>query len=496
MSTQARRPICEVARPLTEWPRSPVRHVNRRYPGWRGRTLVFSMLLAGVSFACSRSADLSEFRGSYPIEASPNGTVHEIDLVAAPATVALFDGRPFEVWAYNGTVPGPTLRVRLGDTLRVRFTNRLPQPTTVHWHGVRAPNAMDGVPGVTQPPVEPGGTFLYEFTPKDAGTFWFHPHLRSSEQVERGLFGALVVEDVSPPPYSRDELWVIDDWLLTPEGKLYEEFNTRRDLAHDGRWGNRITVNGQVVPRLQVQPGERIRLRLLDVANGRVFSLDFSELDAHVIAVDGLYTAKPLAPAGFELAPGNRLDLDITIPQDADGKTFRILDRFTRQPIPVAEIAVRGEAIETPGFASPASGHVPAWKQEAKERPVRTEFRLNARRGGPFGIEWTINDMAMNHATHAMPDHREKLPIGEFSVLRFVNESYRLHPMHIHGLFFKVLSRNGSPVDEPHFRDTVLIHPKESVDVGTVPTDEGNWMLHCHILEHAESGMMTVVEVR
>jgi FtsP/CotA-like multicopper oxidase with cupredoxin domain len=103
-----------------------------------------------------------------------------------------------KVWAYNGQVPGPVLRVRLGETLRVHFTNNLPEETTIHWHGVRLPNAMDGVPGVTQPPVPPAGEFVYEFTPKDAGTFWFHPHVRASEQVERGLYGVLVVEDASP----------------------------------------------------------------------------------------------------------------------------------------------------------------------------------------------------------------------------------------------------------------------------------------------------------
>lgn len=120
---------------------------------------------------------------------------------------------------------------------------------------------------------------------------------------------------------------------------------------------------------------------------------------------------------------------------------------------------------------------------------------MNARSGGPFGIQWTINDAVMDHSTHGLPEHRQHLPIGEFSRLRFVNDSSRLHPMHIHGLFFKVLARNGASVDEPHFRDTVLVHPKDTVDIGTVPEDAGHWMLHCHILEHAESGMMTVVDV-
>src|SRR5207253_4788676 len=136
---------------------------------------------------------------------------------------------------------GPVLRVRLGDTVRATLVNDLPQPTTIHWHGVRLPNAMDGVPGVAQPPVEPGQRFTYEFTPKDAGTFWFHPHLRASEQVERGLFGVLIVEDAQPAPYARDLVWVLDDWLLDEGGpgrerQIFGEFNTPHDLAHDGRW--------------------------------------------------------------------------------------------------------------------------------------------------------------------------------------------------------------------------------------------------------------------
>jgi FtsP/CotA-like multicopper oxidase with cupredoxin domain len=310
------------------------------------------------------------------------------------------------------------------------------------------------------------------------------------------LFGVLIVDDVEPPPYSRDELWVVDDWLLTREGTLNEQFNTRHDLAHDGRWGNVVTVNGRVRPRLDVRPGERIRLRLLNVSNGRIYAPDFAGLNASVIAVDGLYAAKPFDPAGFELSPGNRVDLDIVIAPDATGQRVVVTDRFTRRPNVLAEIVVSGEPVQTPNFDSPADGHVPRWEKAMETTPLRAEFRLNARRGGPFGIQWTINDEAMDHAHHHLPEHRELLPIREFSRLRFVNESYRLHPMHIHGLFFKLLSRNGEPVDEPHFRDTVLVHPKETVEVGTVPTDEGKWMLHCHILEHAESGMMTVVDVR
>ena len=460
--------------------------------------LVVVLVALASAGGARRSAEVREFDGAYPAQVAESGAVRAFTLRAAPAELRLLDGRPLQVWAYDGRVPGPELHVRLGDRVRVTFTNDLPQPTTIHWHGVRVPNAMDGVPGVTQPPIEPGETFVYEFTPKDAGTFWFHPHLRSSEQIERGLFGVLVVEDPDPPPWSRDVVWVLDDWLLTRTGEIFPEFNTRHDLAHDGRWGNVVTVNGHVGEQLTVRPGERLRLRLLNVANGRVFAPDLSALDASVIAVDGNYTARPLPPAGFELAPGNRLDLDVTIPASARGRRLAIVDRFTQQPIPLGEIVVADEPpVETPHFPSPARAHVPAW-ETGLGTPVAAEFRLNARAGGPFGIEWTINDAAFRHdheAHDAMPI-AARLPVGEWSHLRFTNESYRLHPMHIHGLFFKVLARNGTPADEPYFRDTVLLHAHDTVDVGTVPLDVGTWMLHCHILEHAESGMMTLVDVR
>ena len=426
---------------------------------------------------------------------SSSGTLREFEITAAPAEVPLGEGRVTKMWAYNGTVPGPTLRVRLGDTVRVRFTNRLPQPTTIHWHGVRVPNAMDGVPGVTQPPVEPGGSFTYEFTPKDAGTFWFHPHVRASEQVERGLYGVLIVEDAAPPKFARDETGVLDDVLLGPDGEIYPEFDTRHDLAHDGRWGNVVLVNGRSVPELGVAPGERIRLRLLNTANGRVLKPDFGALDARVIAVDGLYVEKPFPIGSFEIAPGNRVDLDLTAPPSLAGARVTVKDRFTRREIELAEIVVAGDPVTTPDLAVPSSARLAPDVPATSTDPPRLELKLNAVAGGPLGIQWTINGEAMDRDHHEHAHTRYPLPLNEPSRVRFVNESYRLHPMHLHGMFFRVLARNGAAVDEPFTRDTVLVHAQETVDVVTVPADPGVWMAHCHVLEHAESGMMTLLEV-
>ena len=439
---------------------------------------------------------LAEFDGALVTEPPRGGAVREFELEARETETSLYEGAPrTRVWAYNGTVPGPTFRVKLGDTLRVRFRNRLTQPTTVHWHGVRVPNAMDGVPHLTQPPVEPGADFVYEFAPKEAGTFWFHPHLRSSEQVERGLYGVLIVEDVKPPAYDQDVAWVLDDWLLDGAGQVDGAFNTRHDLAHDGRWGGLITVNARTDTVLRVKSGERVRLRLLNTANGRVFKPDFSGFDARVIAVDGNYTKKPLPAQGFELAPGNRLDVELRFDQPSSGP-LELFDRFVeRRPNRLGTILVDGIVEPRAGFQSPSREKVPAWSDWARA-PLFHEFRLDARQGGPLGIEWTIDGKAFaGHEAHAHAEPALKLPLGRFVRLRFTNDSYRLHPIHLHGMFFRLLGRDGRSVDEPFFRDTALIHPKESIDIGVVPLDAGKWMMHCHILEHAEAGMMTTLEV-
>lgn len=431
-----------------------------------------------------------EFVGAYPDELEATGKVHELEIIAEPTRVEV-GGAPLNVWAYNGQVPGPTIRIRLGDTLAAHFVNRLPSETTIHWHGVRVPNAMDGVPHVTQPPVAPGETFDYRFTPKDAGTYWFHPHVRGSEQVERGLHGVLIVEDAEPLPYTQDVMWVIDDWRLDATGEIDGRFNTRHDLAHDGRWGHKRTINGQADPVLRVRPGERIRLRMLNCANGRVIAPSFGSLRPKVIAVDGKYTREPFPLSRFEMSPGNRLDLDITFDQVSE--LIPVVDHFSsRRQTQIASIVVDGEPMGTPTFDPPVAPVVPRWEQGTRV-PIHHDYRMNARAGGEHGIEWSFD----NQPFTGHHDHKVSMDLvrHRFHRVRFSNDSARLHPIHMHGTFFRVLARDGQPVDEPFFRDTVLVHGRETVDLGLVPTDLGKWMVHCHILEHAEAGMMTLVEV-
>ncbi len=445
-----------------------------------------SISLQGVGLKTLNAGLVAEFNDSYVTDASPVGKIVDFDLTASISNLKLPNGKVERLFAYNNQIPGPSIRIKLGETLRLNFNNKLPEETTVHFHGVRVPNAMDGVPGVTQSAIKQNESFVYEFTPKDAGTYWYHPHVRTSEQLEKGLYGILIVEEENPNPYTQDITWVLDDWRLDRSGGLDENFNTGHDLMHDGRWGQYITVNGSLDEVLEVHNGERIRLRLINVSNARIYKPVFPNLTAMVIAVDGMRVADPFVYTGLDLSPGNRLDLDIIIQTDTN--EIVIVDEFTRSKNKLATIRIDSELVQTPEFEL-KNYYVPSWVN-ANQMPVDAELRLNARRGGQYGIEWTINNKVFGEHTPL------DLELGKFHKIRLTNESGRLHPMHLHGQFFKVLVRNGVPVSENFWRDTVLVKSKEVVDVGIVPMDEGNWVNHCHILEHAEAGMVTEVRVQ
>lgn len=414
----------------------------------------------------------------------------DLDLVPREGThrFPFFDA-PTPVYSYNGQIPGPTLKSKAGSVLVVDVDNQLGEPTSVHWHGLRIDNAMDGVPGVTQDPIQPGERFRYRLRLQDAGTYWYHPHFNAGEQLERGLKGALIVEESDPLPWSQDRVWLIDDWRFQQDGTIFPHFNTPHDLMHDGRWGNAVTVNGQVQPEIRVSPGERIRLRLIDGANARLFSPTLVGLPARVIAVDGRPVSTVFPLGRMILSPGNRVDLDITIPVDAAGKTFTIEDRLTRRPVVLGRIVVNhASPVATPVFSPPLTkDFIPAGLFD--DIPVSKTWDLSAVRGGQFGIAWTMNRRLWPDADAA------GFKLGEPVKIQFVNSSSRLHPMHIHGAFFRVLSVDGKPAQEAFTRDTVLVGPKQTVVIGLVPEHRGVWLTHCHIQSHAESGMMTTMDV-
>lgn len=446
-------------------------------------------LFTGFSFDRYTPSNKVEIKAAdLPYDDSANTKqVKEFDIVAASTTISFNGNESFETWAYNSQVPGPELRVQKGDTIKINFTNNLTPETTIHFHGIRVLNKMDGVPDVTQTPIKPGEKFVYEFIAHDAGTFWYHPHVRGNEQVERGLYGTIVVEDADEPEYSQDKMLVIDDWRIDNDGNLNENFNNAHDIGHDGRWGNVITVNGQNLPEYQLKRNERVRYRFVNTSNARVYSLDFGNLDATAIAVDGILAREPFSPNGFELAPGNRIDIDIKAPE-VSGE-FIITDRFAGYNNELFKISISNDVSEEPSFAYPQAVKYP--DMNLSTYSVDREYALDQ---GGMGM---MHNLTATINGQAYPNYQESsLDKNKFQVIRFSNSSARLHPMHLHGQFFKVIARNSQPVDEPFMRDTVLVHGFETVDVGVIPIDGGDWALHCHILEHAEAGMMTVVEVR
>ena len=197
---------------------------------------------------------------------------------------------------------------------------------------------MVGVPDVNQPRIEPGDTFVYELTPPDPGTYWYHSHTDGSQQLERGLYGSIVVDDAADSAdYTHDQVWIIDDWLLDDAGQIDSDFNTTADRSHNGRWGNLITVNANTSEQPTVGPGDRVRLRLVNASNGRVYTPDFGGLDATVIAIDGLTVGRQPNGAMPDLAPGNRIDIDVTTPTVPG--IYRVTDTFTGDSQPLASIA-------------------------------------------------------------------------------------------------------------------------------------------------------------
>jgi FtsP/CotA-like multicopper oxidase with cupredoxin domain len=450
-----------------------------------------------------------------PAAGQSGAALREIALRAAPGRARLVPEPHPETtaWCYNGAVPGPEIRVKQGERLRVIVENALDEETTVHWHGVRVPNAMDGVPHLTQSPIAPGDSFTYEFDAVDAGTFWYHPHQRSFEQVDRGLQGALVVEEPNPPRADRDIVWVLDDWRLTSAAEISDDFQNFHDMSHAGWLGNTVTINGRVPDVFPVRSGERMRLRIINAANARIFALDFEGHEPRVIALDG----QPVAPHSPEgglvvLGPAMRADIILdchsvpgtratVVDRAYRGDEYRVVDlaygegRLRNAP-PDWPVALAPNPLAEPDIAK-ARRHEVTFTGGMMGGMVMREMGLDAT-GGMMGMMhdgsgiWLINGKA---AEGHVLDLFLTLERGASHILAMTNATAFPHPMHLHGHSFRVIRRNGAPTVHREWQDTVLMAPRERVEIAFVADNPGDWMFHCHILEHQAAGMMGVVRV-
>ncbi len=520
-----------------------VRHVNP----FAAATLLLSALLAGglALFLLwpdpSRAADLAPLDCAPAAETSPaaGGTsFRRFTLVAAPASVTPRAGLTLPVWAFNGSVPGPELRARVGDRVEVTVCNGLPTPVAVHWHGYPVPNAMDGVPGLTQDAIPPGGRFTYAFDATSPGTYWYHSHQASTLQVDRGLFGALVVEPRQTPPaeaVDRDLTLVLADrqGLGAGPADLSEVESVRQALRQAVGLAPIAppTLNGrayEAAEPLTLRAGERVRLRLVHAGTDR----HILQLGGHryrLVATDG----QPVHAASettdlLPLYPGQRADIIFTA-DNPGAWTLRLRDGLG-PAVPLLPIRYEGEAAGR-GTADAA------WGRDAKlldlatygapvppnSAPAPGRDDLRSLQGAAFTHRITLDmrkpselytltasstlcsvgdsglvdpSWAPSGAAHDHLRPQIALRPGDLVELTLANRTTtgELHPMHLHGTAFQVLSVNGQPYrGAPIWRDTVNVGPRETVVVAFRADNPGAWMLHCHVLRHATQQLGTVL---
>ena len=418
---------------------------------------------------------------------------------------------------------GPTvLHLTQGQHVLIHAQNRLEEVTTVHWHGLRGPNAQDGVPYLTQMPIGVGEDYTYDLTPKDAGTYWFHPHCNTLEQIARGLAGVVVVHEAQDPGYDADEVIQLRDFRLGNDGQFIE-FTKPRNAVRGGTLGTVTTANWQTDLHITAPAGGLLRLRLAATDVTRVFQIAVTGAEARVIAADGHPVPAPYAIAALPtpknrepvaapgtwpviLAPGQRSDLAIVMPAEGG--------------IVTVDMALPGGAQKTVATliaTGPTLGRLVADIKPLPANPLsepdlataqRVDFTIGWSPDGTAGASgicgdtpyrfWSINRKLW--PGEGPPDPANplaplaELTLGKSYIFRMKNETKNDHPIHLHGMAFKMLSSNQRNVP-PHWSDTALLRADETVEVAFAADNPGDWVFHCHVIEHQKTGLAGLIRV-
>lgn len=396
------------------------------------------------------------------------------------------------------------LRARQGVPFTATVTNRLPDYTTMHWHGIRLPNEMDGVPYLTQFPIGKGESFTYTFTPPDAGTYWYHPHCMTMEQMALGLTGALIVDEAEDPGFNDDLVLNLRDFRLGKDGQFKELF-TPRGAARGGTLGNVRTCNWDQNPVYDAQTGGVARVRVLATDITRIYKLFLPNTRGRIIALDGHPLLTPLPwPTEQDpllLSPGQRVDLAIEMP-DTEGDELNLMALVGGRPKSLARIRAVGTSdnrkleelkplaannISEPNLEN-AETHefVFGWSPSG-------DLPDNGLCGSLGYTFWSINRAPWpGDASGTGP--LAMLKLGDSYILRLRNESPNVHPIHLHGLTFKPIRSNKRPV-LPNWTDTALLLKEETLDVALVADNPGDWAFHCHVIEHQKTGLAGYIRV-
>ncbi len=446
-------------------------------------------------------------------------------------------GHSVIMYAYDGQVPGPRIEIPEGATVTIRFRNDTDLPSSVHWHGLRLANADDGVPGLTQPAVPVGGEFTYRVHAPDAGLFWYHPHHRQDVAQDLGLAGNIVVRTAKDQPRERqDEFLMLDDLLVGDNG-LVPYGREAATHALMGRFGNALLVNGDEDWKATTRPGQAVRLHLTNAANARTFNVSLDGATLRVLQADAGPYRRPRNAESVVIGPAERYIVEARVEQPGQYALVnrvraidRMTGRFFAEVDTLGTLTVGGQrAVSTRRITDSGTDTLAALVRSLKaSRPDRTLQLTLRTQGLPFAliqalrldttyvhpVEWTSTMPMMDwlstgrEASWVIRDSLTgvegmavdwRVPRGKPLVVRLVNDKHVLHPMghpiHLHGQRFLVLARNGVSNDDPVWKDTVLVPAGGTVDLMVDTSNPGRWMFHCHIAEHLESGMHTVLTV-
>jgi FtsP/CotA-like multicopper oxidase with cupredoxin domain len=400
------------------------------------------------------------------------------------------DQKTVRAWGFNESFPGPVLKAQKGDTMVIKVKNNLPEATVIHWHGIQLPASMDGTDSV-QKPIKPGEEFEYRFIVPDAGTFWYHSHFNETEQVDRGMYGALIVEDETDLAFDAEQVLMIDDLKLNFKNQFKKgNFIQRWMERHDGRQGNTILINGKEDAVITISGGQTERCRFINSSSARYVRLSLGGKAFKIIGTDGGLIERPVSVTEVLMVPGERMDLAVG--------PFTAGESFSMETLPYNRttfVKSHRQKIGTVKVGSEKPSNV-IFPEELRKIELLTpkDTAVNRKIKFSVGPSWKHGiDFLVNGDTH---NTDEPVYAGDLQVWEISNTSLMDHPFHLHGFFFQVIEENGKTPAYKAWKDTYNLKPKSKIKIAWMPENRpGEWMYHCHILEHHEAGMMGHFEV-
>ena len=432
---------------------------------------------------------------------------HAKEFVLQPASFALREDRVTSgMVSLSPNAPPPVLYGQQGKVMRLPVRNTLPDYTALHWHGLRIPNSMDGVPYLTQMPIGEGELFTYEFTPPDAGTFWYHPHCMTMEQMAHGLTGVMVIAEPEDPGFDSEQVINLRDFRLDENGSFLPAF-TERGAARSGTFGNVHTANWLNAPIYNHAAGSLVRLRVVNTDTTRTYKLHLSASEARIIAWDGhpveVEMQIPDKDTPLLVGPGQRVDFAVAMPT-SEGKSVDLMVKLPGQPHQaIARLRAIGKSqARDLRELRPLPVNPVARPDLANAILHEFVFGWTPEGGipdngfcGTLGHNfWSINRKPWPGDATRDVGPLVTLKMGKTYVLRLRNESPNTHPIHLHGLAFVPIRSNQRKLP-PLMTDTMLLLKDEVAEIALVADNPGDWAFHCHVIEHQKTGLTGFIRV-